>query len=361
MLKSKLFVLAAIFTLIVAACAPGASLPATPTNFPPVRTEEPSVPVSGMAVVQSVEVQIVRNSPLQVNAIARGQLPDIGCTSIAGASQVRTGNSITVTLTTTTDPLAICAQALTPFEYLVALDVKDLPAGETNVSINGIKQVFQVIADLDQFKQALVDTLNARNYDSLKTFMNQSLLIAYHRSEGTSYDVNAAIEQLKLNHLSAASPITPDPNKDLNTLASGLDPLSIFGLDVGPNLALFVSGWGPDGKDEATLYVNYKLDGTLYWHGVLVARGGFAQSAGGANESVQETVVQYVMAQLDVPMYSGPGAQYGLIGSVAHGQVAKVTGLSADGNWWRVICPDDTVGSCWVSASTSYTQPTQSP
>jgi len=25
-----------------------------------------------------------------------------------------------------------------------------------------------------------------------------------------------------------------------------------------------------------------------------------------------------------------------------------VTGLSVDGNWWRVICPNDTVGNCFI-------------
>jgi hypothetical protein len=77
--------------------------------------------------------------------------------------------------------------------------------------------------------------------------------------------------------------------------------------------------------------------------------------------SVLNTPVQYVMAVGDVNMRSGPGTGYGVIGWVAAGQIAKVTGLSGDNGWWRVVCPDDTVGSCWVTALAQYTQPTTAP
>jgi uncharacterized protein YraI len=68
-----------------------------------------------------------------------------------------------------------------------------------------------------------------------------------------------------------------------------------------------------------------------------------------------------VLAQQDVPIYGGPEEQYSIIGTIAAGQTAKVTGVTADGSWWRVICPDDSVGDCWVSADPSFTQPAQAP
>ena len=76
---------------------------------------------------------------------------------------------------------------------------------------------------------------------------------------------------------------------------------------------------------------------------------------------VVDTAVAYVQAQQDVTMYSGPGVTYGEIGGVFDGQTALVTGQSPDGNWWRVICPDDTVGDCWVTADTAYTMPSNAP
>lgn len=60
-------------------------------------------------------------------------------------------------------------------------------------------------------------------------------------------------------------------------------------------------------------------------------------------------------------MYSGPCKKFAEIGGVAGGQTAKVTGVSADGEWWRVTCSDDSVGSCWVSARSVDTTPTDPP
>jgi hypothetical protein len=77
--------------------------------------------------------------------------------------------------------------------------------------------------------------------------------------------------------------------------------------------------------------------------------------------SVSTTAVQYVKALADVNMRSGPGTSYSIIGWVAAGQTAKVTGISIDNSWWRVVCPDSTIGNCWVTAGTQYTQPTEAP
>lgn len=54
--------------------------------------------------------------PLQVNAIARGMLPDSGCTILSGVNQARTVNMFTIVMTTKTNPLAVCTQMLMSFE-----------------------------------------------------------------------------------------------------------------------------------------------------------------------------------------------------------------------------------------------------
>jgi uncharacterized protein YraI len=69
------------------------------------------------------------------------------------------------------------------------------------------------------------------------------------------------------------------------------------------------------------------------------------------------TEVDAIMAQSDVNIYAGPGAEHPVIGSVFAGMVAQGTGVSEDGQWWRVICPDGTDGNCWVSADPVLTQP----
>jgi hypothetical protein len=63
------------------------------------------------------------------------------------------------------------------------------------------------------------------------------------------------------------------------------------------------------------------------------------------------------MALETVNIRQGPGETYPVIGQVAGGMQARVTGANSDGQWWRVICPDYTVGDCWVSAAPALTQP----
>ncbi len=76
---------------------------------------------------------------------------------------------------------------------------------------------------------------------------------------------------------------------------------------------------------------------------------------------VSTTTVQYVQALTDVNIRSGPGTGYGVVGWIAGGQTAKVTGVNNVTGWWRVVCPDGSTGSCWVTGSTQYTKTTNSP
>ena len=75
---------------------------------------------------------------------------------------------------------------------------------------------------------------------------------------------------------------------------------------------------------------------------------------------VSSTDVPFVMAQQDITIYAGPGEENPVVGQVAEGMVAKVTGVSADQQWWRVVCPDET-GNCWVAADPALTQPIAPP
>jgi hypothetical protein len=67
-------------------------------------------------------------------------------------------------------------------------------------------------------------------------------------------------------------------------------------------------------------------------------------------------------AEVDAPIYGGsPGDTTNQIGVLPGGYLAPVTGVSPDGAWWRIICPDGSVGDCWVSADPSLTQPDSTP
>jgi len=66
---------------------------------------------------------------------------------------------------------------------------------------------------------------------------------------------------------------------------------------------------------------------------------------------------QFIMALEDVRIRSGPGTAFATVGGAAAGQTARVTGLSLDRQWRRVVCPDGTIGDCWMSADPQLTQP----
>lgn len=80
-----------------------------------------------------------------------------------------------------------------------------------------------------------------------------------------------------------------------------------------------------------------------------------------ANVDPVPTAVQYVMALTDVNMRSGPGTNYAVIGKIFSGQIAQVTGAAPDQQWWQVICPDNSVGDCWLSSDPTLTEPTTLP
>jgi hypothetical protein len=68
------------------------------------------------------------------------------------------------------------------------------------------------------------------------------------------------------------------------------------------------------------------------------------------------TNVTEVLASKDVTIYRGPSADYESVGDLLAGARAKVTGVSADGNWWRIVCTDDSDYSCWVTADMKRTK-----
>jgi hypothetical protein len=127
-----------------------------------------------------------------------------------------------------------------------------------------------------ELEQNIVNALNAKNFDAAKSMMGQTFGFAFWQSQGFSRTPDEAIQQLQTNYIGASTVLVPDPNKDLMALLGGSNPYSIMGLDPAKSLALYVSGWGLDGKGEAILYVTQSLDGKYYWNSVLIAPTGFA-------------------------------------------------------------------------------------
>ncbi|HSK66756.1 MAG TPA: hypothetical protein VK888_07495, partial [Anaerolineales bacterium] len=289
MYRKLTLVIAALFILLATACAP--VVPAAPI------VQQPSIPVTGMANVQSVDVQVLETQPVEVIAVIQGQLPDAGCTTVVSTNQVRAGNVLNVVLTTTTDPVALCAQALTPFEQTISLDVSGLAPAVYTVNVNGVEGSFYLpTRDAELFKQSLVEARNGRDYGRLKAFKGSSFLTGYWLSEGGPNTPEQAIELLQTSLLASSSPIAADPRMNLSDML-GTDPYTMLGGEVIEASPLFTSGWGPEGRDEAILFTARRPNGEMYWHGLIFARDGFAE------------IGPIVQPSTPVPAQPAPGTQ----------------------------------------------------
>lgn len=71
--------------------------------------------------------------------------------------------------------------------------------------------------------------------------------------------------------------------------------------------------------------------------------------------------VQSIQMLAEAVLYAGPSEQYPVVGRLPAGQTWPVTGTHPDSAWWRVMCPDETLGNCWVTADPVVTQPTPRP
>jgi hypothetical protein len=100
----------------------------------------------GVAPIESVAVRVLESFPVQVEAVVSGYMPD-SCTTIEGIVKERRDTLFAVSITTTRPADASCAQAVYPFQEIIALDVLGLNAGVYTVDVNGIRGQFELAVD----------------------------------------------------------------------------------------------------------------------------------------------------------------------------------------------------------------------
>ncbi len=103
------------------------------------------LPTIGLAPVEEIEIVILESFPVQVQVIARGNLPD-PCTEIFEVLQERKENTFFVAIKTYRPP-GFCIQVLAPFEEIIPLEVYGLPAGTYTVDVNGVQDTFDLEVD----------------------------------------------------------------------------------------------------------------------------------------------------------------------------------------------------------------------
>jgi photosystem II stability/assembly factor-like uncharacterized protein len=182
--------------------------------------------------------------------------------------------------------------------------------------------------DFNTFGQSIVDALNTRDFDLAKNRMGQSFNFGFWQSQGTSDTPDLAIQQLQNNYIGPNTHLTPDPGKDLAALLGGLNPYAIMGLDPSNSQAIFVSGWGLDGKSEAILYVTRFPGGNLYWHSVLIASTGFAP-APPPNDFCADARIPALLEQLKGSMNQSNGDMFATLVSPTNGVNVRLWAYSA--------------------------------
>lgn len=71
------------------------------------------------------------------------------------------------------------------------------------------------------------------------------------------------------------------------------------------------------------------------------------------------STVQAIEALTNVNIRNGPGVTYPVVGRVTARQIVPMIGAAPENGWWRVICPTDATGNCFVSANPRFTRPTR--
>ncbi|HZD57961.1 MAG TPA: SH3 domain-containing protein [Anaerolineales bacterium] len=72
-------------------------------------------------------------------------------------------------------------------------------------------------------------------------------------------------------------------------------------------------------------------------------------------------IIACVLVKEDLAIRFGPGTEYPVIGHIAAGKIAQVTGQSANGSWWKIICTYELTQSCYISADPSVAEITSGP
>ena len=103
------------------------------------------LPTIGLALVDEIDILIFELFPVQIDVIARGNLPD-PCTEISEVLQEKEGNTFFITIKTYRPP-GFCIQVLAPFKETISLEVYGLPAGTYTVDVNGVQDTFDLEVD----------------------------------------------------------------------------------------------------------------------------------------------------------------------------------------------------------------------
>lgn len=128
------------------AATPAADHPPAIYTVTPDGSAATPAPAAGTVSVEAVAVVLSQGWPVSAEVQIRGTRPD-PCASIDASPATRSGATFHLQLSLRRAADEVCAQALTPFQMALPLDVLNLPAGTYAVTVNGLSDTFTLAQD----------------------------------------------------------------------------------------------------------------------------------------------------------------------------------------------------------------------
>ncbi len=131
--------------LALAACIPVTRVASftDPTPAPQTRQTQTA---SRAAQVESVDIEIVKSDPVQINAVASVRLPD-ACTTLGDSQLHYASNTFQITLWAVNPTDRGCAPDVTHAGSTYALNAIALQPGTYTVTVNSVSKVFTLTGD----------------------------------------------------------------------------------------------------------------------------------------------------------------------------------------------------------------------
>lgn len=137
--------LVSLLILVMTACMPVTRVASFIEPTPAHQTAQTQT-ASREAQVESVDIEILKSDPVQINAVASVKLPD-ACTTLGDSQLHYASNTFQITLWAVSPTDRGCAQVITQVGSTYALNAIDLQPGTYTVTINSVSKVFTLTAD----------------------------------------------------------------------------------------------------------------------------------------------------------------------------------------------------------------------
>jgi hypothetical protein len=132
-----------IMTVLLNACSPLTIAGLSEEQPAPVQSSDQAPGGYQKIDVDDVQVEVGVGSPVPVQVIVNGSLPD-SCAQVEHMRQSQDGSHFSITLSTIPSQAEGCVQDTLPFRILIPLNIVNLPAGSYTVDVNGSPASFEI-------------------------------------------------------------------------------------------------------------------------------------------------------------------------------------------------------------------------